>query len=354
MCQHGQERAGKCLFWPLVGLVGGRAMSDLSLPQERGTEAPGGGPAPLPCQNSNNCTETPTLAPLVGAEKKRCFSLKLNVEGFVKYHGRDHSAFFTTTDKDGLHPKEYAKRWHSFMTHESSWVAGYLRVLEPQRNGRPHFHNVTATTFDMKPDQFDWEAFDLAAKAYDQGDRSTFNTMRARYAASAAPELRDLWKETRGEKGLMARYGLGRCEILPIRKVGAIPHYLGSYLEKSFDVRLPEWKGVRRFELDRRTSQHWKACSLKFSWVSPGAFMWRNRVSQLAFAIGLPQDGDISGLSRKLGRRWAYRMRAAICTSDDREWLALLRVLNVEHQGPFCEQYMSASVEYDNGPNAAW
>jgi hypothetical protein len=275
------------------------------------------------------------LTPIIGAEKKRCFALKSNLTGFVNYHGKDRTVFFTTTDREGIHPKEYAKRWHSFMTNESSWVTGYIRVLEPQSNGRPHFHNVTSTIFDVKPEQFDWEAFELSAKAYDAGDRATFNRMRSRYAESAAPELRELWKETRGEKGLMSRYGLGRCEILPIRKVGAIPHYLGHYLEKSFSVRTPEWKGVRRFELDRRTSQHWKCCSLKFSWVSPGSVAWRSRLGQLAFAIGAESDGDIGGITRKLGPRWAYTMRAAIIHSEQAEWVQLLRVLSVVHGGPF-------------------
>lgn len=281
-----------------------------------------GAAAALPCRDSNNC-----ISPLTGADAKRGFALRQNADGFMKHWGRNHTLFFTTTDGQGLHPKEYAKRWHSWKTNAGDWVRGFLKVLEPQKNGRPHYHNLAGVDFDTRPDEFDWEAFTASCEAYQRKDWVTFRAMRARYVASAAPELRELWSRTREE---MKAYGLGRCEILPVRKQGAISEYIGKYLDKGTAIKPVEWKGVRRVEMDRVSSKTWRECSLRFSWASPGGFMWRQRLKQLAFALGLPDDGDISGFSRVLGPRWGYTLRGAICTATQQEWEEILHVLAVE------------------------
>lgn len=330
-------------------------------------------PARLPCQNRNNSTEplkkrrrgyrfTPlgfdNLAkdsndliwrkerpghhimldgqPLTTADRKRSFILRNHAESFLRYAGRNHTLFFTTSDKDNVNPKEYARRWNSLLAHESDWITGFLRVLEPQKNGRPHFHNLVAVAFDTKPDDFDWDAFDLANEAYRAKDWELFRKMRARYKASAAPQLVALWKWGR-EK--MPLYGLGRCEILPIRKQGAISHYIGKYLDKGMTHKIDDWKGVRRFETDRRASMQWKRCGSKFSWsgiheekgtgkiILGGAYQWRQRVGQLAFALGLPCDGDITAIKHVLGSRWAYQLRGVMITGEQTEWVETLEVL---------------------------
>jgi hypothetical protein len=154
----------------------------------------------------------------------------------------------------------------------------------------------------------------------------------------------------------MKRYGLGRCEILPVRKQGAISEYIGKYLDKGSALRPSEWKGVRRVEMDRRTSREWKACTLKFSWsgitvqketglvLRGGAVQWRRRVGELSFALGLPVDGDTAGIRRVMGPKWAYRMRGAICTATQEEWVELLHVLAVE------AGFMHSEVEMPSVP----
>lgn len=315
--------------------------------QDGRAEGRGAPPAALPCRNSNNCTNPtpPDYLDPTPFDRKRAFALRRNVEGFMAYWGREHTLFFTLTDGHGLHPREFAQRWHSWKTHEGDWLAGFLKVLEPQRNGRPHYHNLAAVTFDTQPDRFDWEAFDAAADAHDRRDWAAFRAARAAYVKSAAPELRELWARTRAE---MPAYGLGRCEILPIRKAGAISEYVGKYLEKGANFRPVEWKGVRRTELDRTTSQDWRRASTGFSWVSPGATAWRTRCRELALALGLPDSGDVSTLAKKLGPRWAYRLRGAICTASDTEWSETLQALR------FTSDARRFEVEYCNGPNAAW
>lgn len=333
-----------------------------------GGAAAGGAPAPagLPCRHSNNCTKQPSryrlretrdvddgcgnrsrwgepvkvdscsrvwhewpdglLESFDGpspAEAKAAFQLRKNIEAFVQHYGRDHCAFWTLTDCEGITPKQFARRWHSFMTHEGSWVSDYIRVLEPQRNQRPHYHLLTATPWDMRPDAFDWLAFHEAEKERNgNGNTPRFRELRRRYVESAAPEVRAIWRRLRR---VLPRYGLGRSEFLPIRKgAAALCEYVGKYLEKGFRYRRHEWKGTRRVEISRRHSVEWKRCSRVFTWVSPGARAWRARVGQLAEACGI---ADFDGLRRRLGSRWAYRMRGAILTSCDEEFAMVLASL---------------------------
>lgn len=323
-----------------------------------GRGAPAPAPAALPCLNRNNSIQPPpkkiphyrfqqigntqfkrdregviwtvedssevgghhvrlTGEPLTGADRKRAFILRRHVEAFVEFWGREHTLFFTTTDGQGLSPRAYARNWNSLLANEGHWLRGYVRVLEPQKNGRPHFHNLAAVEFDTKPDEFNWEAFTAANLAFRVKDWATFRKNRELYRASAVPELVELWRWGR-EK--MPLYGLGRCEILPVRKKGAIAEYIGKYLDKGMGHRIDAWKGVRRFETDRRTSDQWKRCGSKFSWVSPGAAQWRNRCRMLAEALGIGDTGDCRDISRKLGARWAYSMRGAMITGTDEEF----------------------------------
>lgn len=329
-----------------------------------GRAAPAPAPAALPCQNRNNSIQPLPVGgskyrfqkvtdvaggtwekdrdghlwqtsgdghherffgqPLTGADRKRAFILRRHVEAFVSYWHRSHSLFFTTTDAEGVHPREYARRWNSLLANESQWIRGFVRVLEPQRNRRPHFHNLTATPFDVRPDDFDWDAFAAAQDAYHKSDWATFRAMRERYKASAVPELRELWAWGRKK---MPLYGLGRCEILPIRKEGAISEYIGKYLDKGMHHKFDGWKGVRRFETDRRTSREWKRCGRQFSWVSPGARQWRMRCRELALALGIGDTGNPKDLTKKLGPRWAYRLRGVITTGTEEEFTEVCAAL---------------------------
>ena len=71
---------------------------------------------------------------------------------------------------------------------------------------------------------------------------------------------------------VLPRYGLGRAELLPLRKCKeAISEYIGKYLEAGLVIRKHSWKGCRRVEFDRRNKTGWLACTRVFAWHSPGA-----------------------------------------------------------------------------------
>lgn len=318
-------------------------------------------PAALPCQNSNNSDKkgkryrlkaVPGSVGLFvdpnnkravwqqrdgdtierwgmpsGAEAKSAFHLRLNVEAFVKHWGRNRCLFFTLTDEANLHPTQFARRWNHYLRRNGGWIVSFIRVLEPQKQGRPHYHLLVAVPWDTRPDSFDWRAFDdCQQERRAHGPTPRFRELRARYKASAAPELVALWSLLRK---VLPRYGLGRAELLPLRKgKEAISEYVGKYLEAGLVLRKHSWKGCRRVEFDRRAKEAWLACSRVFAWHSPGAMAWRKRVGELGAALGVD---DMPGIRRKLGSKWAYHLREAITLSPPDEWLNLLQSLSQLH-----------------------
>lgn len=320
-----------------------------------GREAPAPDAAALPCQNSNNSDKRPRyrLRPVSGnpdvftdgsegrcymqvdadtvqrygfptsAEAKAAFQLRLNVASFVQHYGRNRCLFFTVTDEDNLHPRLFARRWNHYLRRNGAWIESFIRVLEPQKQGRPHYHLLVAVPWDTQPDKFDWAAFDECQRERKQnGHTARFRELRACYKQSAAPELVALWGVLRK---VLPRYGLGRSELLPLRKgKEAVSEYVGKYLQAGLALRKHSWKGCRRIETDRRNKSAWLACTRVFAWHSPGASAWRKRVAEVAAAVGA---SDLSSLRERLGSRWAYRLREAITLSSEVEWVLFLRVL---------------------------
>jgi hypothetical protein len=263
-----------------------------------------------------------------GAEARSAFHLRLNVASFIQSWGRNHCLFFTVTDEDNLHPKEFAQRWNNYLRRHGAWIVSYIRVLEPQKQGRPHYHLLVAVLWDTKPDAFDWAAFgECQRERRERGATGLFRELRARYKNSAAPELVRLWALLRK---VLPRYGLGRAELLPLRKgKEAISEYIGKYLEAGLIIRKHSWKGCRRVEFDRRNKTGWLACTRVFAWHSPGAIAWRARVGELGLALGVV---DMEGIRRKLGPKWAYRLRESITLSSPEDWQILLTVISGDRQ----------------------
>jgi len=257
------------------------------------------------------------------SEAKSAFHLRQNVASFVEHFGRDHCLFFTITDQANLHPTQFARRWNSYLVRNGSWIVSFIRVLEPQKHGRPHYHLIVAAKWDARPDTFDWEAFDgCQTERRTNGPTALFRELRARYKTAAAPELAFQWSLLRK---VLPRYGLGRAELLPLRKgKEAISEYVGKYLEAGLIFRRHSWKGCRRVEFDRRAKTAWLCCSRVFSWNSPGATAWRKRVGEIGKALGVV---DMEGISLRIGSRWAYHLREAICLSNDEEWCLVLSSL---------------------------
>jgi len=251
-----------------------------------------------------------------GAEAKAAFHLRRNVEAFIEHWERNHCLFFTLTDEAGLHPSEFARHWNSFLVRNGAWIRSFIRVLEPQRQGRPHYHILSAVDWNTRPDAFDWEALFACNREFvEKGRTPRFRELRAKYKAWAVPELVALWSLMRK---VLPRYHLGRAEFLPLRKTQeAVAQYLGHYLEGGLVIRRHSWKGCRRVEFDRRSKGSWTACSRVFMWNSSGAKRWRIRVDELADAIGA---ADLDDIHRILGPHWAYQIRDVIISATEENW----------------------------------
>jgi hypothetical protein len=241
------------------------------------------------------------------------------------------------TDLEGITPRQFARRWNSFLAHHGEWVRAFVRVLEPQTNGNPHYHLLVAVSWNMRPVDFDWDAFRGAARQPGETNprfrarqqTPEWREQRRCYVASSAPETVALWKRLRKH---LERYGLGRSEFVPVRKLGAITEYVGKYLEAGIRIRIQGWKGARRVETDRRTSSQWKTHSRMFSWVSPGAREWRQRVAELAELLGVT---ELDGIARELGSHWAYWIRGYMIAPIE-EWteVAPRLVSLLRHRAP--------------------
>lgn len=321
-----------------------------------GREAPAPAAAGLPCQNSNSSDrkrpryrlrphpsnpgmlsdgdERRYFEPVdkdtvrrygipTSAEAKAAFQLRLNVASFVQHYGRSHCLFFTVTDEHDLHPRQFARRWNHYLRRHGSWIESFIRVLEPQSKGRPHYHILAAVKWDTMPESFDWAAFDACnSELRSNGKTRRFRELRMKYRKSAAPQLVALWSALRK---VLPRYGLGRAELLPLRKgKEAVAEYVGKYLEAGLTLKKHSWKGCRRIESDRRNKASWLTCTRVFAWHSPGATMWRRRVGEVAAVLGAD---DLASLRECLGLRWAYRLREAITLSSADEWMLFLSIL---------------------------
>lgn len=263
---------------------------------------------------------------LTSAEAKRAYALRVNVEAFTDHYRHEQCAFLTLTAQESdMTPKEFGAIWDDMRKtgrgHVGlTWLRSYVRVLEAQKRGSPHYHLVVATPYDLQPAAFDWDALRGSYEARKSGDFGKAKALTRQYAESATPELRAIWSELRA---VCERYGLGRSEMLPFRKeAGAVAHYVGKYLEGGLSYRRDSWRGARRVEYDRKESRTWKRCGSSFGWVSPGASAWRGRVGELARAIGAD---DADGLRRTLGPRWAYYFRPTIMTASEPEWRRLMQ-----------------------------
>lgn len=266
---------------------------------------------------------------VTSAERKRAFALRSNAEAFTNHYKRERCGFLTLTpEKGSMTPKEFGEAFDDMRKHGLKWMRSYIRVLEPQKRGAPHYHLMVAVDFDMAPDSFDWESLFAAAEARKPGDFERARTLTRKYAESAPERLREAWAELRD---LCRRHGLGRSEFLPFRKgAGQLASYVGKYLEAGLAYRRDEWKGARRVEYDRKQSREWKSCASSFAWASPGAKEWRGRVGELACACGA---GDCADLAKKLGPKWAYHWRESIMTLNYWEWWQCLAVVALRMDG---------------------
>jgi hypothetical protein len=183
-----------------------------------------------------------------------------------------------------------------------------VNVTERHKNGGIHFHLVVVCKEDIYG-QIDFAACfppkDCFGKPLYKPDYSTANEAIQREWA--------YWRRT------AKLYGFGRHQLQPMRTNGeALGRYLGAYLRKDWDSRLPEDKGARcvryfghwskepRREAERaKTTPH----KSRFGWMTPRACAWREMVKQVVTVLNY-KGAKITELNIKdiLGPKWAWKM----------------------------------------------
>lgn len=278
----------------------------------------------LPCQESDNCN----TVILNGSQIKVSMALEMNIKLMCEKYGIERIGFLTLTFADHVQCMIKAqRRFHSLATGVLSkryieWIAVPERSKPPLdketgqpqlgRDGQPllgriHFHLVVVCQGDIRT------GCDFArVKA---GDYRTANrNLRAEWA---------FWREQRkGGKGTAKAYGFGRTELMPIKSgPGPLGKYIGKYISKHISSRLPQDKSAR---LVRYSKGAGRWCC-KFSFNSPGSWLWRRKLQMLVsitrcriievvpWKSGLGVSYVPSHRFKEwFGCRWAYKMLAII------------------------------------------
>jgi hypothetical protein len=288
-----------------------------------GTEGPGAErreapPASgLPCLFETTASED-DVPPLPGPRKKQAEALTQNIQWMAATFGKERIGFLTLTLGDfeaggkfrNLRDrKEAQRRFHSLLTNEISkrYVCG-ITVTERHRKGGIHFHLAVVCKEDIRG-QIDFAvcfpAKGVTGKPVYKPDYSTANDAIKREWA--------YWRRT-------ARlYGFGRHQLQPMRENGeALGRYLGEYLRKDWEHRLPEDKGARcircfghwsiepRNKGERARTVPYKA---RFGWMTPRACAWREMVKQVVTVLNY-RGAKINeqNIKDSLGPKWAWKM----------------------------------------------
>jgi hypothetical protein len=253
-----------------------------------------------------------------GPRKKQAQAFTDNLVWLSDAFGRDHIDFLTLTlgDKDAnskFHNvrdrKEAQRRFHSFMTNELSkrYQCG-VTITERHENRGLHLHLAVVTRPDIRGN------IDFAA-CFPPKNNFGKPVRRPNYSTANAA-LKAEWEWFRR---VCKKYGFGRHQLQPMRENGeALGRYLGTYLRKDWEHRLPEDKGARCL----RYFGHWSKTpkqpgerpakppfGSQVGWLTPRACAWREMVKQMVIVLN-SKGANLTEVSMKdiAGQRWAWHV----------------------------------------------
>lgn len=258
-----------------------------------GTAAPAGGPAALPCLNSNICngSDLPqhlqdSCRRLTTNHRKTAYKLAKSVSRLCGVYGVERVGFLTLTFADHVtSAKEAGRRYHSL----SSGVLGSryresICVLERMKSGRIHFHLLVVLADDIR-----------TGFNFEEAGEGVYTSANVRLRSEWA-----FWRRTAKE------YGFGRTELMPVKSnEEGLSKYVGKYIAKHVGQRETRDKGVRLVRYSRGAS----IGSNAFMFASPRSRLWRQQVKQWAERHGC---ADLDAVRAKFGHRWAYFHRDEI------------------------------------------
>jgi hypothetical protein len=276
---------------------------------------------PIPClfvTTAYHDQKEEEIPPLPGPRRKQADALTENIKWLAETFGPERIGFLTLTlgdvDAGGRYcnlrdRKEAQRRFHSLLTNVivKRYPCG-VTVTERHWNGGIHFHLDVVCPVDIRG------GIDFAAcfppktasgKPMFKPDYSTANDAIKREWA--------FWRR------IAKQYGFGRHQLQPMRETPeALGRYLGGYLSKDWENRLPEDKGARCIRYfghwskePRQPGRHCQAPPNhnQFGWMTPRAKAWRELVKQVVSVLkskGAPiTEANIKDI---LGPKWAWKM----------------------------------------------
>jgi hypothetical protein len=232
----------------------------------------------------------------------------MNIERLINQHGVDHCLFVTITFPDAPTVTEAQRRfksWRESFLRRRGWVT-WIVQMERSPRGRLHYHGLFAVEHDVRTG-FDFEAYSTAQALSRTGRGPAWREATRAYIASASPVLRGFWRDWRQTA---ANYGLGRCELCPIRTNStAVAYYLSAYLSKHIQGRDERDKGARTTLYAGPT----RATTCRVGWNNERASRWRERLSKLArfFHCHSPED-----LQERFGSHWCAALSPLIVSDQ--------------------------------------
>jgi hypothetical protein len=242
------------------------------------------------------------------------------IEWLVREFGIERIGFFTLTFKDHVTDlKEAQKRFRSLRAHViAKRYQRSIGVWERHKSRRIHFHLVVVLDKDIRSGA-DFKAFER--KNY----RSANSNLRAEWS---------FWRKT------CPKYRFGRHELMPVKSnAKGISRYVGKYISKHINQRLPADKGARvvRF-IGYKPGM--RRVSPRFSWNTANGWLWRHKVAAFAKRHGI---NGVEQMKMFFGPRWAHQQQEKILgerldeavlpskTAENRHFNQILPMLQARH-----------------------
>ena len=141
---------------------------------------------------------------------------------------------------------------------------------------------------------FKWEHHDAVTK-WSKGGRIGAKPVGSLGRTDRLAELHAVLREK------APLYGIGRIELVPVRKSEAIGFYLGGYLAKSLPHKPVDAKRTRSVNYSHLCPRTVKG---PWSWVNEYGWLWRAKLAKWASFNGC---ADLPAVKAKFGPKWAHR-----------------------------------------------
>ena len=242
---------------------------------------------------------------------KSALKLGRNAERFVEEKGIENCGFLTLTFADQTScMKEAQRRFNSLATHVlneryDSWVV----VKERHESMAIHYHLLVDLGWDARTG-FDFAA--LQAMPW-QTLKNMPPSLRATFWRGLCPSGSKLPAEWAFWRKASRSYGFGRHELLPVKSTAeGVAWYMGKYLGKHMDHRVPQDKGARLVRYSKRAPRTMYG---DFAGIGGVSWLWCVKVP-IWLGHHFDRKPRWEGVSARMGRHWAFKYRAEIMASD--------------------------------------